>query len=739
VACSRAWGRMTRSGHPHVALDSLAVELVEDAPSPLALREVDGGWRVHLASQGIDADAATRWLKRVGNHGARRADAPASTTLALCVDERVEELSRTYATAVGAHLEMVEPGALKGAVERADGVDSVTAFVLADALDETLLHAFWVANRQRMRRHLAPLPFGLMTGMTHAHLAWLLAKTLLWMSRPHPFERVGFADYDGFAGSGVFRTLSGGKRVAPERPLDSGDWRSQATHLAALFTHSVSFDAHLGDTALCGQIADLLALQRSGGAPSCFFDGRCFRVDGSDGAPTQILAAIDASPLLWFLNGCGAVPLAGSAFGVRTGYAYGLLAGAALGVLGAHITQVTSRWRNVLYGGLLATGATTGQAALALSQLAEDGGGFYTYSLLGSPDLRLTDEQPLEPSACHGRIARFEPRARSRWACRLALPEAFSRAPVTLGDDGGAPWQGATWQALELGACQSVLLVLEPPRDLDGWIELGSSRDLDERLASEAQELRRRLGVLRLYEFARAETARIDACETLREQLSEVLAMHTLVRRRTYAAVLLAQLERALDELQAAVCGRFVEHVLRHDFNLDRESHNGFLPGAVTRTRRTCRACGSALFAAADRWSEDPCYLRTKHICANCFGISMTLDTSSVRVAPLRLRRPRAGRGVELALRMRNTHKSAQRTWVAAAPRRGAAQSALEPFHVDLAAGASASRTLHFDLGSQPPGTQSLRVIVLAGGAAQFHNFKLSLPTRATPQAGTGR
>jgi hypothetical protein len=713
-----------------------AIELIEDGPTPLVLHEEEGALRLGLVLSGLDEAIVRKWLARIGNGIDTRASAASLATLVVCTDRRVEALAREYATAVGAPFALVAPAGLEAMVEETDEATSVTAFLLADALDEALLHSFWRANRGRARRRLRQLPFGLMTGLTSAHLAWLVAKTLIWLSRPRPLAQFGFADYDGFAGRGSFRTLSGGQSAAPARPLEPADWSSDATHLASLFTHSVSFDAQLGKLALCGHIPGLESRQRSAGAPSCFFDGVCFRLDGSPGAPTAKLEAVEASPLLWFLNGCGAVPLAGSAFGVGTGYAHGLLAGAALSLLGSHITQVTNHWRNTVYGALLATGATTGESALALSRLAEEDGGFHPYPLLGSPDLRLAAERPLEPVAWRNRVGRFEPRGAARWALRVSLPKGLRRPPVTLGDDGGTVWQEAEWQALDSGGRPGAVFVFEPPRDLEGWVELGPDRGRDERLRDEAAELRRRLRVLRLYEFAQEEAARIDACEGLCERLLETLAADTLVRRRTHAAALLAILTPALDELQSAVCGRFVAQVLSRDFNLDRESHNGFVPGTVRRTRRLCRACGSALFAAVDRWSENLDYRRTKRLCANCFGVSMALDTSPVRVSPLRLLRGGEAGDVALALRLRNASATLQRAWVAAAPRHGASASSPHPFSLDLEGGASARRTLRFDLGPRPPGTQSLRVMVLAAAAAQFHNFKLSLPAPPEPQIG---
>ena len=702
----------------------LAVELAEEDPTPLALLEEEGGLRAILGAGGVEREFAERWLTRAAPRRAAR-PAPVATRV-LCLDNRVESLACAYAGALGAVVEEVAPAGLERAVLEAEGVDSVTVFLLADRLEERLLHSLWLANRQRVEAGRPSLPFGFLSALTPSHLGWLVTKTLAWLSRRDPPARIGFADYDGFENEGSFRLLAGGEQVDAERPLADGDWSSEATDVAALLTHSVSFDAHLGATALCGQMPGLEKLQRSGGAPSCFFDGVCFRTDGSPGSPRRALPAISASPLVWFLNGCGAVPLAGSAFGVRTGYAYGLLAGAAIAVMGAHVTQVTNRRRNGLFGGLLATGMTTGEAALALSQMAEDDGGFHSYPLLGSPDLRLSAEEPLGPASSLDGAVRYEPRGTSRWALRLRLPQELQRPPVLTGDDGGDRWNGAACQVFE-GRESSTLVTFEPPRPLGGWLELKADNDEDASLAAEAEGLRRRLGVLGLYEFAAREREGIETCEAILERLLQVLAEKTALRRRIYAAALLAGLELELDSLQRVVCERFVEQVLSRDFNLDRESYNGFVPGVVRRTAAECSACGSILFAAADRWSRDRRFTRTKHLCANCFGVSMALDADPLQAAPLGL--DQASREeVVLALRLRNLSRTPKRIWTAAAPRRGGAGTGIGPFQIDLAAGGSTEKSLRFDPRAQLPGTQSFRAIVIADGAAQFQNFKLTPP-----------
>lgn len=646
-------------------------------------------------------------------------------TLVLSADRRTDDQARAYARALGRRARGVSPRDVGAAVERTRSERSVTIFALADALDESLLDSIWAGNRMRVGRGADPLPFGLMTAIAPEHLDWLVAKTLRWLDTGAALEQLCFADFDGTRNSGVVRVVDVAGRVSPPAQFDASAWTDPSTHVAAAFTHSVSFDAHLGEIALCGHVDGLEAFQREHrGAPRCYFDGLCFRLNGPEGAPTRILRAAHASPLVWFLNGCGTIPLGGSPFGVRTGYAYGLLAGAAIGVVGTHVTQPTTRSRNTIFGALLASGATTGEAALALSSLGDEADNFHAYPLLGAPDVRLTRGRPRGPSTLRETVARYEFGEDMPWACRLRLPGRGARRPVALVDDGGAGWSAASSHAIEIRGETELLVVSGEPREARGWLDIVLDDDADPPLAAHADELRRRLRVLRGYEFMQGETDEIDQCLSLVDALARTVAERGPVRRRRDAAFLLARIESALGKLQRSGCARFVTHVREHDFNMDRESYNGFMPGPVRRTRRACRACREALFQAEDRWLEEPTYVRTKLLCSNCFAVSMTLKSAPVRVSPLELARVSTPPGATLRLPLRAAGPSI-RIWIAAAPRHGGPETAVGPMAVDLAAGRRTTRSLKFDLRTQAPGTQSIRAIVLAGGAAQFQNFVL--------------
>jgi hypothetical protein len=643
----------------------------------------------------------------------------ATATLVLSVDRRTDELAGRYADALGARARSVAVADVGAHVEGALAEPSVTVFALADALDERLLDELWTANRARGAGGRDPGPFGLMTAIAPEQLRWLVAKTLRWLRDGPLLDSMRFADFDGMLDSGAIREVGPGVPAAPADAMDGSEWTDDSTHVAAVFTHSVSFDAHLGDVALCGHMDGLQDFQREHrGAPRCYYDGVCFRLNGRAGAPTRILRAAEASPLVWLLNGCGTIPLARSPFGVRTGYAYGLLAGAALAVVGTHLTQPTLRSRNTVFGALLATGATTGESALALSRMADESDSFHAHPLLGSPDIRLVRAARTEHVRVEDGVARYEFGDDTPWAARLAVPGRGR--PVPLVDDGGDGWAHVT---TERGRPE-LLLVSTGPGTPRGWLDVALDDPAHGRLAADAAELLCRLRILRGYEFMNAELAAVDECAALAGALAGTAADGGPVRRRRAAAVLLARIETALGELQRSACERFVAHVRANDFNMDRESYNGFRPGPARRTRRTCPACGDALFRSDDRWLEDPSYVRTKLLCANCFAVSTTLRTAGVRVSPLRLDGVRPGPVATLRLGLNNAG-GATRAWIAAAPRHGTPEATAGPTAVDLAAGMRTSRSLTLDLVTAHPGTQSIRAIVLAGGAAQFQSFLL--------------
>jgi hypothetical protein len=727
--------------------DGLSLVLSGEAPAALAVvRGAAGSPVVLLRTGGLNRQILDGWGRRLNLPIAATVDSGSPPwrqplaripTQVISLDPRVEATARIYAQAVDAPIAVVGKRLrLEALIRRAPVAASVTLFLLHDLLDEELVHALWAANRARLKRGRRPLGLGIMTGLTPEHLGWLAAKTLVWLQRSATPGSMTLADFDGMRGE--LRLLVVDRdHCATEEACAIDPWTSAAVHAAAVYTHSVSFDAALGDTALCGHHDPPLPRERLETGPSCFFDGECFRIRRSDGRITRALKAVHATPLVWFLNGCGAIPLAGSAFGKSTGFALGLLSGAALGVIGPYLTQVSHAWRNRVFNALLATGATLGEIAAALSRLLPAESGFDSYLLLGSPDVRLCAPERLMPSGPAEGGWRYQPRGARRWAFRLALPEAVRGLPAVVADDGSPAWRDAACQGVDVLGRRELLLLIDPPRDVEGWIEVRQAGQGEAWLRDEGAELWRRLEVLKLYPFAQPERERIAACQVVIEQLRSVLDAATILRRRLYLAVLQGRLETLLDELSQVLAGCFLAEVTARDLNLDRESDNGFLPGLVRRTARRCPACGSALFSARDRWQADPIYRRRKDLCANCFVVSMALETSPLSVAPPSVVRVEPGPVLVLALRLRNRTRSWLRAWFAAAPRLGPASTTIGPLLVEMGPGSSRRRTLRFSLRGLPPGTLSFRFAIVARGSAEFHSCQF--PGWQAPAGGAGQ
>jgi hypothetical protein len=704
----------------------------ESLPTLLEIRFQEDRPVILLRTTGLNTAVLEGWLKRtrtnrlppsslIGGEFSRPLIEIAS--LVVCCDPRIEVLGCLYAKAIGSRFLHANDTAELGTILRdVRGVRSVTIFLLNDVLDEPVCNALWVANRIRQESGQHPLTFGFMTGFSEEHLAWLVVKTLVMLRHSITIGRVGFANFDGFQSRQRVRFVSTADGSTEEVADFPTPWISEAVDVFAGFMHGVSFDAFLGDVALCGHLKPPLPTERLHTAPSCFFDGKCFRLQQADG-PTKVLSAVHATPLFWFLNSCGAIPFAQSGFGTGTGYAFGLLAGSAVGVIGPYITEVSNSWRNLVFEGALATGLTIGQATSALSQLNPIETGFYSYMLLGSPDLRIMPVRRLEPFV-KDEIVRYSIRGNQCSAIRLSLPAAMPMSVVAVADDQGPAWKDAKYQPVSYEDQQDILLLLDPPRDVAGWLAIGPCGKSDTELLEQVEELVRRLKVLKLYPFAHTEVNRIEECQSILQNIATTLRSDTLLRRRIYAAILYAQLEAAFNELHQAVAKRFLEDVLVHSFSFDRESYNGFYPGLVRRTDRRCPRCDSVLFTALDRWQEEESYLRRKYICANCFGISMFLETSPLEITPPWVRRIDSA-AIEVVLRIRNRSTDWISIWVAAAPRRGKPNSGIGPVQIDLKPDEVNESQYHFII-NQDAGTISIRFIALARGSAEFHDCQFT-------------
>jgi hypothetical protein len=640
-------------------------------------------------------------------------------SLVICCDSRTESLAYIYAQSIGSCLLYASSTAeLEALLVNARDVQSATLFLLNDALDESICNAIWVANRIRQEAGQPALTFGFMTGFNTELLAWLIAKTLVLLTRLPLGEHVGFADFNGIQSQLSVRfisTIDGSTEEVPDFPTP---WMSKTVDVFAGFMHGVSFDAFLGDTALCGHLEPSLPSEHLYSAPSCFFDGKCFRLQGANG-PTKVLPSVRATPLLWFLNSCGAIPLAQSAFGTSTGYAFGLLAGSAVGVIGPYITEASNSWRNRVFEGLLATGLTVGQATNALARLNPIETGFYSYVLLGCPDLRIMPIRCFKPLMKND-VAQYIIQGTQCSAIRLSLPVTMPTSVMAVADDQGPTWSDVGYQPISYEDQRDILLLLSPARNVDGWLAIGPSKKSDTELLEQVEEFLRRLKVLKLYSFVHAEASLVEKCQSLLQDIIFMLRSTTLLRRRIYAAILYAQLETAFNDLHEAVGKRFLEEVLVQNFSFDRESYNGFYPGLVTRTKRHCPKCNCVLFTALDRWQEEESYYRRKDVCANCFGVSMFLETSPLEVSPPRVRCVDS-QTIEASLQIRNRSSDRVSVWVAAALRRGNPNSAIGPMQIDLRPDEVKQSEFCLTIG-QNVGTISIRFIALVQGSAEFHD-----------------
>ena len=186
------------------------------------------------------------------------------------------------------------------------------------------------------------------------------------------------------------------------------------------------FRCRVADVALGGHMEPPLSPLLLAHAPICFHDGVCFRLNRSAEAPTRILPAIRATDLIWFLNTCGAIPFADSAFGKATGYVFGLLAGSATAIIGSYLAQPTTFWLNRVFEALLTTGATMGQIVTALCKVAGPTD-FDPYLLLGNPEMRLFSEERIRPAKADS--FSYEVNVTSRRAIRLYAPSAAAIVP----------------------------------------------------------------------------------------------------------------------------------------------------------------------------------------------------------------------------------------------------------------------------------------------------------------------
>jgi len=705
-------------------------------PEPLRFRANSEGVIAYLRGDTLNVAMARRWLARLSiavYEGEIRDAALAEPfltvpTLAISVDRRIDSIARMFAGAAGAEF-VAAAGTAEAvlATEGRAGSRSNTVFVLNDRLTHALCLGLGAAGRRRMAAGEWVRPSGFMTAFTPEQLAWLTVKTLALMTNGFP-ETMGFSEFNAHGGGARFQRYSkdGAAEGVPDADLRM---ESEETTIQSICSHGVSFDAQVGDVALCGHMDPPLSQLRMAQAPVCFHDGKCFRLNRSSESPTRVLKAVQATPMVWFLNACGAIPFGNSAFGDGTGYAFGLLAGAAVAVIGPYLAQPTTFWPNRVFEGLVTTGACLGETVVALSQ-AEEQADFESYILLGCPELRMFEWTGV---GREGDSPDYRIQGRSRTAVRLPAPT--QGACHVVADDGTALWEQADHQLVRYGSAREILLLFAAAVDIDGWVRLGGGQCSDEQLLEEAAEIRRRLGVLALYVFCAEERQEIENCKALAERLENLLRGARWARKRIYAAWFYAKLQVTTEALQERVAERFLAHVARVDFSFDRESSNGFVAGQLRISEELCPQCGDTLYLANDRWMNEESYERLKYVCANCFSVKMFLTSSPIRVVSaameVSVEELEARQRIEIANR---TGRVAQ-VLAAAISRHGPAEAASGPVKLLVPAYETMAHTFVFPLDPARRGVISYRAILLCQGSAEFYSFKYG---NERPMGGLG-
>ncbi len=288
------------------AWPSFAVHVAEGRTEPLALRSDAGRFVASIGSAGLNRPAVVRWLERheipllteapAGPRGPLSDPLVRLATLVVCVDPRVRDLAALYARSIGADLrEARAPEDVVAEIEQSRHRESVSLFVLNDRLEERLCQAVAEGNRRRRIAGRAALSYGFLSAFTPAQLAWLIVKSWALFLQPRA-ESAGFAQWDFSTPRAVVRVRSARTGATRSLQLDA-PWIADSVAVLGLRAHGASFDAAMGRVALCGHLDPPLPRERTLRAPSCFHDGVCFRMKAAQDAPTELLKAVDASPL----------------------------------------------------------------------------------------------------------------------------------------------------------------------------------------------------------------------------------------------------------------------------------------------------------------------------------------------------------------------------------------------------------------------------------------------------------
>jgi hypothetical protein len=706
---------------------TFAVHLADGQAEALVLRGDGRRFIAGLRPSTLNRSAVIRWLNRydipyLSSLEEATDDPPPLPlvrlpTLVACVDPRVADLAALYARSVDAPCSLLrDPDELSAEAQRLETHESVSIFLLSDALDQTLCQALSKANSIRRSTGRPTLTYGFLSAFTREQLSWLCVKTWALLLTPDSRD-VTFAQWDFQETEPVARTrtpVSGATRV--DR-IDA-PWTHSSVTALGVRAHGASFDVSLGRAVLCGHLEPPLPRRRTLRAPSCFHDGVCFRMRPTPDASTRRILAVDASPAVWCLDSCASLPFRDNAFGDGTSYLFGLVAGSAAGVVGPFLDVTTRGGLNTQGEALLATGATLGQVTAAACQF-DPSRGFDRFLLIGSPDLRLLPPQRLEPVR-EGTRLRYRLKGQRQYALRLGVPPDFGPRPFVVADDGGGHWAHAQCRLVDNGVHCDLLVILDEPTDLDGWLLVGSAGKTQAELEHEASRLRDSLGVLSTYPFVDPGCDEIERCNALVAELFRPIRSPERLRSRIETALLLANLQLVLESLHRRIADCFLAEVSAHDFSLDRAAGHGFDLGATELTTRPCPTCGAALYETLANWRGNPSYVRRWVQCANCSGLLLVREDSPVEISPPFAVASPNGSSLQITFELCNRTTSAVRALVAGLARRASLAEAAGPAAITLEPNAVERLQFHSPLHADRPGVISYRLLVLCEGSLEL-------------------
>lgn len=611
------------------------------------------------------------------------------------------------------------PAEVSDIMRNLPGGRTLTVFVLNDRLDERLCNAIAEVTAWRKASHASAAHYGIFSAFTAEQLAWLMVKTWALSLGAAP-DVLTFSDWD-FA---TAQTKTRRRQVVSGTTVElavEAPWSDPSIDVLMVRAHGAPFDVLLGDTVLCGHLAPALPELRVQRAPSCFHDGGCFRIRGDATSPSKRLQAVDATPLLWCFDSCASLPFADSAFGNGTSYAFGLVAGCAAAVIAPYLDITTIGGLTHRLEALLATGATLGEVAGAACSF-EPSVGFDRFLLIGSPDLRLFPRRDIVLTHTDGAwTCQLRGQGQSAW--RISVPKSLHGAHVcVVNDDGADCWSSARCVPLSDGSERSLLVTLDAPADVDGWLTVAASGATPDSLVARARQVETSLAMLPLYPFVADSADDISHCRQWARALRHAAGDPGRLRSRSDSAMALAGLRLALDHLHRGLATQFLAEVAVRDVSLDRIPGEGFLLEATVRDRSPCPTCKGALYVTVGRWRESPSHVRRWVQCANCSGIALEHTDCAVDVSAPTASVVQQGEQLEISIGIRNRTDTPMPVVVAGLSRRGRVEWASGPKGITLAPNQAIAHRLHLPL--RDAGVISYRVLVLCDACVGLFALK---------------